>query len=106
MMNNNTYKPSKQDKILAHFYKNVATLIKKSPNGRVALTTLEERMTRHKYAVFSWLQWRDAKEWFTTSYGETPGLWYALKPEYAICTLSEIYQSINKAYNLYQNEEA
>lgn len=51
MMNNN-YKPSKQDKMLAHFYKNVATLIKKSPNGRVALTTLEERMPRHNLPSF------------------------------------------------------
>lgn len=103
-MKGNNYKPDKQTKFLAHFYKTVATLIKKSPNGRVALTDLEERMPRHKYSIFSWMQWRDAKEWFTTAYGETPGLWYALRREYADCTVQELIKSINQSYNIYQNE--
>lgn len=95
----------KQDKntvMLAHVYKTVATLILKSPNGRVALSDLEERMPRHKYSIFSWMQWRDAKEWFTTAYGETPGLWYSLRHEYANFTVSEIIKSINQHYHLYQ----
>lgn len=100
--NTKTMKQDKNTVILAHFYKSVATLILKSANGRVALSDLEERMPRHKYSIFSWMQWRDAKEWFTTAYGETPGLWYALRSEYKNSTVAEMVKSINQHYHLYQ----
>ena len=89
---------------LAHFYKQVAILIKKDRTNRVSLSRLEATFKRNANSVFSWMQWEDAKRWFVAGTCED-GICYHLKRHLKDTTIHEIYDNINQHYNLYQYNE-
>ena len=88
--------PSRQ---LAHFYKQVAILIKKDKEHRVTLRRLEATFKRHAECCFSWMQWTDAKQWFTAGTCDT-GICHYLKRHLEDAPLTEIYNDINQHYHL------
>lgn len=88
--------PSRQ---LAHFYKQVAILIKKDKAKRVELSRLEATFKRNANSVFSWMQWTDAKQWFTAGTCDT-GICYYLKRHLEDASITEIYNDINQYYGL------
>ncbi len=92
----------KEDKQLIHFYKQVALLIIKSEDRRVSLSQLESRFPKWRDAIFSWMQWTDAKEWCNRGIYEC-GLSYTLRPEYADMTYAQMIAEMNKHYGLYQD---
>lgn len=98
-------KIDKQKRNLIHFYKQVALLIIKSEKRYVTLRELEDRFPKWKDAIFSWMQWTDAKEWFGRGGGFRPGegTTYTLKHPYSEMTPGEMISAMNKHYGLYQD---
>lgn len=88
-----------QSKQLAHFYKQVAILIKKDKEKRVELSRLEATFKRHADSCFSWMQWTDAKRWFTAGTCDTK-ICYYLKRHLEDASITEIYNDINQCYGL------
>lgn len=89
---------------LAHFYKQVALLIKKEKMHRVSLSQLEATFKKNKERVFSWMQWSDAKLWFGYDTCDA-GICYYLKPHLENASFQEINETINKYYDIYQYDE-
>jgi hypothetical protein len=85
---------TKQTRKLAGFYLYVATLIFHNIQHRATLAQISEKYDAN--TAFSWLQWSDAKQWFTSSAG---GVYY-LKPHLLNSSLSEVYKSIKAYYRL------
>lgn len=79
-------------------YLTAAGKCKKSDRGRVHLHELEEALPKCKDAIFSWMQWRDAKNFFHGG-SDTEGVYYYLRPEYEAATLAEVYRDIHKFFN-------
>ena len=88
-----------QSRQLAHFYKQVAILIKKDKTKRVELSRLEATFKRNANNVFSWMQWTDAKQWFTAGTCDT-GICYYLKRHLQDAPIKEIWDAINQHYHL------
>ncbi len=84
----------KNNAMLAGFYKTVATLIRK--NGKATLAEIEERNPKHKDAAFSWMQWPEAKQWF--SIGGAP-MEYRLRTHLEQTAPAELLQMINDYYD-------
>lgn len=92
----------KEDKILIHFYKQVALMIIKSSNKRVSLHELEKRFSKWEYAVYGWMQWSDAKEWFRSAITDCETS-YTLHPQYVNLTVGEMIAKMNEHYGLYKD---
>ena len=90
---------NKQAMQLAHFYKQVAIIIKKDKAKRVELSCLEATFKRNANNVFSWMQWEDAKRWFTAGTCDT-GICYHLKRHLEDAPIKEIWDAINQHYDL------
>lgn len=90
---------NKQSIQLAHFYKQVAILIKKDKEHRVTLQRLEATFKRNANNVFSWMQWTDAKRWFTAGTCDG-GICYYLKRHLEDTPVKEIWDDINQHYGL------
>lgn len=93
----------KNDRQLIHFYKQVALMIIKSKDRCVSLSQLESRFPRWRDAIFSWMQWTDAKMWFHLNNRFGCGTTYYLRPEYADMTPAQMVAEMNKHYGLYQD---
>jgi len=93
----------KSDRELIHFYKQVALMIIKSKDGYVSLSQLESRFPRWRDAIFSWMQWTDAKVWFQLSNRFGCGTTYSLRPEYTDLPPVQMIAEMNKHNGLYQD---
>lgn len=96
-------KVSNDIRILAGFYTRVAAMIKKSRTGYITLTEAETITKKHVNLVFSWMQWNDAKNWFSSGLCED-GICYYLRRELTDTPINEIMKDINTHYKLYSNE--
>lgn len=88
-------------------YLTAAAKCKKSDRGRVHLHELEKALPKCKDAIFSCMQWSDAKNFFHGG-NDAEGVYYYLLPKYEAATLAEVYRDI---YNFLtptkqQNNEA
>lgn len=92
-------------RFMAIFYKKVAAAIFKSKDGRISLAEIEAMFPKRKDGCFSYMQWSDAKPWFTSASCAESGLWYTLRHEHDGKRLSEIFNEINSFYNLFQYDE-
>lgn len=94
MVSNHT----KQVRKLAGFYLNVADLIRKDIQHRTTLDKIADKYDRNM--AYSWMQWSDAKQWFTSGIGVDNTLEYYLKPHLLLVSLTELYHIIREYYNL------
>lgn len=83
----------RQNRKLAGFYLYVATICKHSPVNRATREQIAAKYDAD--TAFSWLQWSDAKQWFSSSTG-----YYYLNQSWANASLPEIYQSIKSHYGI------
>jgi hypothetical protein len=74
------------------FYLEVASMIKKDIQHRTTLDKIAERYDRN--TAFSYMQWQDAKQWFSSEAGGV----YCLKPHLVDTPLIEIYRAIENYY--------
>lgn len=79
-------------------YLTAAAKCKKSDRGRVHLHELEEALPKCKDAIFSWMQWSDAKNFFHGG-NDAEGVYYYLLPKYEAATLAEVYRDIYNFFN-------
>lgn len=78
-------------------YLTAVTKCKKGAN-RVHLHELEAALPKCKDSIFSWMQWRDAKNFFHAG-SDTEGVYYYLRPEYEDAPPGEVYKAIHKFFN-------
>ena len=79
-------------------YLTAAAKCKKSDRGRVHLHELEKALPKCKEAIFSWMQWSDAKNFFHGG-NDAEGVYYYLLPKYEAATLAEVYRDIYNFFN-------
>ena len=71
-------------------------LARKDPLYRVYLYQLQNRR-KNPEMVFSWMQWADAKRWFSSG-SDGAGIYYLLKMEHRDKTPTEIYNELKRYY--------
>jgi len=79
--------------------KMLLSFIKKDKEHRVTLQWLEKFFKRHAECCFSWMQWTDAKQWFTAGTCDT-GICYYLKRHLQDAPIKDIWKSINQYYDI------
>lgn len=94
-----------QNRQLATFYKRVVTAIFKSPNKAISLASIEAMNPKWVDGCFGWMQWKEAKQWFTTITHGKPGCWYTIHKQHDGMTMLELHKEINQYYNLYQYDD-
>ena len=85
------------NKALLTFYYHAILLAKRDTRRRVSLAKLRGLKQKNAEIVTSWMQWADAKRWFTSSLDNGEVI-YELKPEHQDTAPADIYEQLKKIY--------
>lgn len=94
-----------QNRQLTTFYKRIVTALFKSSSKNISLSEIEAMNPKWSDACFSWMQWPDAKQWFSTAPTAKSGCHYAIHRQHEGKTMLELHKEINQFYNLFQYDD-